>query len=257
MAHIVILGAGVGGMTMAYEMREQARSQDKVTVISNHAFFQFTPSNPWVAVNWRSRDDITIPVAPYLEKKGIDFIPVGAKRVHPEANEVELDDGRRIPYDFLVIATGPKLAFDEVPGLGPAGHTQSMCHVDHAVEAEKGLAGVRQGPGPGRRRRRAGCFLLRPGLRVRHDHGHRPAPPQDPRQGADDLRHRRALHRPPRPGRRRRFEGPDGIGDARAPHQVDLQCQDHQGRGRQDVRHRAQRGRHAEEGARARPSSTR
>ncbi len=148
MAHIVILGAGVGGMTMAYEMREQARSQDKVTVISNHAFFQFTPSNPWVAVNWRSRDDITIPVAPYLEKKGIDFIPVGAKRVHPEANEVELDDGRRIPYDFLIIATGPKLAFDEVPGLGPAGHTQSVCHVDHAVEAGKAWDEFVKDPGP-------------------------------------------------------------------------------------------------------------
>jgi sulfide:quinone oxidoreductase len=137
MAHIVILGAGVGGMTMAYEMREQARAQDKVTVISNHNFFQFTPSNPWVAVNWRNRDDITIPVAPYLEKKNISFIPVGAKRVHPDKNQIELDDGQIVDYDFLVIATGPKLAFDEVEGLGPNGHTQSVCHVDHAVQAGK------------------------------------------------------------------------------------------------------------------------
>ena len=148
MAHIVILGAGIGGMTMAYEMREQARSQDKVTVISNHAFFQFTPSNPWVAVNWRSKDDITLPVAPHLAKKGIDFIPVGAKRVHPEKNRIELEDGRSVDYDFLIIATGPKLAFDEVPGLGPAGHTQSVCHVDHAVEAGKAWDSFVKEPGP-------------------------------------------------------------------------------------------------------------
>jgi sulfide:quinone oxidoreductase len=148
MAHIVILGAGIGGMTMAYEMREQARAQDKITVISNHAFFQFTPSNPWVAVNWRSKDDITLPVAPYLEKKGIDFIAVGAKRVHPDKNEIELEDGRRIAYDFLIIATGPKLAFDEVEGLGPQGHTQSVCHVDHAVEAGKKWEAFCQDPGP-------------------------------------------------------------------------------------------------------------
>ena len=148
MAHIVILGAGVGGMTMAYEMREQARAQDKVTVISNHNFFQFTPSNPWVAVNWRNRDDITIPVGPYLEKKNISFIPVGAKRVHPDKNQIELDDGQIVDYDFLIIATGPKLAFDEVEGLGPNGHTQSVCHVDHAVQAGKNWDGFIKDPGP-------------------------------------------------------------------------------------------------------------
>ena len=55
MAHIVILGAGIGGMPMAYEMRELARAGDKVTVISNNPKFHFVPSNPWVAVNWRRR----------------------------------------------------------------------------------------------------------------------------------------------------------------------------------------------------------
>ena len=137
MAHIVILGAGIGGMTMAYEMRENARSQDKITVISNLSYFQFTPSNPWVAVNWRTQDDITIQVEPYLNKKNIDFIGVGAKRVHPESSQIELTDGRMIDYDFLIIATGPKLAFDEVEGLGPQGHTQSICQVEHAVHAGK------------------------------------------------------------------------------------------------------------------------
>jgi len=137
MAHIVILGAGIGGMTMAYEMRENARSQDEVTVISNLPYFQFTPSNPWVAVNWRTQPDITLPAGPYLNKKGIDFIPVGARRVHPEKNQIELVDGRTVDYDFLVIATGPKLAFDEVEGLGPDGHTQSICQVEHAVKAGK------------------------------------------------------------------------------------------------------------------------
>ena len=148
MAHIIILGAGVGGMTMAYEMREQARAEDKVTVISNNSYFQFTPSNPWVAVNWRKRDDITIPAAPYLNKKNIDFIAVGAARVHPERNQVELTDGQVVDYDFLVIATGPKLAFDEVPGLGPEGHTQSICVVEHAVAAARAWDDFVKNPGP-------------------------------------------------------------------------------------------------------------
>jgi sulfide:quinone oxidoreductase len=147
MAHIVILGAGIGGMPMAYEMRALARPDDRVTVISNNPKFHFVPSNPWVAVDWRKRDDIEMDIAPALAKKKIDFIGVGAKRVHPEKKQIELDDGRSVDYDFLVIATGPKLAFEEVEGLGPQGHTHSICHVDHAVEAEQGWQKFVQDPG--------------------------------------------------------------------------------------------------------------
>lgn len=148
MAHIVIIGAGIGGMPMAYEMRELCRTEDRITVISNVDYFQFVPSNPWVAVNWRKRDDISFPIAPYYAKKDINFIPVGAKRVHPEANQVELNDGQTIDYDFLVIATGPKLAFDEVEGLGPTGFSQSICHVDHAVKSAEAWENFVKDPGP-------------------------------------------------------------------------------------------------------------
>jgi len=71
MAHIVILGAGIGGMPMAYEMKALARPEDKVTVISESPRFQFVPSNPWVAVDWRKRSDIEIDIEPALARKGI------------------------------------------------------------------------------------------------------------------------------------------------------------------------------------------
>jgi sulfide:quinone oxidoreductase len=148
MAHIVILGAGIGGMSCAYEMQENVRPGDRVTVISDSPNFQFVPSNPWVAVNWRTREDITIPIAPYFERKGIGFIATAAKRVHPEKNQVELVDGRTIDYDFLVIATGPKLAFEEVEGMGPGNNSHSICHVDHAVEAGKAWSQFVKDPGP-------------------------------------------------------------------------------------------------------------
>ncbi len=148
MAHIIILGAGIGGMSCAYEMREQVRPEDKVTVISDSPLFQFVPSNPWVAVNWRTKEDITFPIAPYLERKGISLIATPAQRVHPEKNQVELTDGQFVDYDFLVIATGPKLAFDEVEGMGPGKNTHSICHVDHAVDAGKAWDQFIRDPGP-------------------------------------------------------------------------------------------------------------
>src|SRR4030042_2017411 len=94
MAHIVILGAGLGGMPMAYEMKEQLRPGDRVTVVGNGPNFHFVPSNPWVAVNW------------------------------------------------------PKLAFDEIEGLGPDGHTQSVCNVDHAQRAASAWDAFVKDPGP-------------------------------------------------------------------------------------------------------------
>jgi sulfide:quinone oxidoreductase len=148
MAHVAILGAGLGGMPMAYEMKEQLRPGDTVTVIGNGPNFHFVPSNPWVAVSWRTRKDIEFPAATYLAKKGIAFNAAGAKRVHPEKNQVELNDGTMLPYDYLIIATGPKLAFDEVEGLGPQGHTQSICHVDHAERAAGVWDSFVADPGP-------------------------------------------------------------------------------------------------------------
>ena len=142
MAHIVILGAGLGGLSMAFAMRKAARDGDSVTVISDDTHFHFVPSNPWVAVRWRQREDISVELRPVLEKKNVGFDATGAQRVHPERNEIELTDGRTIAYDYLIIATGPKLAFDEIEGLGPQGHTASICHIDHAEQAVELVVGL-------------------------------------------------------------------------------------------------------------------
>lgn len=151
MAHIVILGGGIGGVSMAYSMRDACKhkGEHRITVISNSPTFHFVPSNPWVGVSWRKRKDIEVPLAPYLKKRGIDFIPVAAKKVHPKSKNVELANGEKIDYDYLVIATGPKLAFDQIEGLGPEkGFTQSVCHVDHAEEAAKAWKEFKKSPGP-------------------------------------------------------------------------------------------------------------
>lgn len=151
MAHIVVLGGGIGGVSMAYDMRAACSRKDghKITVISDLPTFHFVPSNPWVGVGWRKRQQIEVPLAPYLKKKNIDFIPVAAKKVHPTDNKVELVDGRNVDYDFLVVATGPRLAFERVEGLGPhGGYTQSVCHVDHAVTASEAWVEFKKDPRP-------------------------------------------------------------------------------------------------------------
>jgi sulfide:quinone oxidoreductase len=132
MAHIVIVGAGTGGMPAAYELRAALDRSHRITVVNSVPDFQFVPSNPWVAVGWRDREAVTFPIAPRLAKKGIDFVAQRVQRIDAPANTLELADGSQLGYDYLVLTTGPKLAFDEVPGTGPDGHTLSICTFDHA-----------------------------------------------------------------------------------------------------------------------------
>ena len=148
MARIVILGAGIGGVPMAFEMKEMVKNNHQVTVISDTPTFHFVPSNPWVPVGWRKPDDLKIELAPVMAKKGIEFIQKAAKKIDPVNNQVHLEDNSAVDYDYLVIATGPRLAFDEVPGLGPDGFTESVCHVDHAAVAAKDWDKFLQAPGP-------------------------------------------------------------------------------------------------------------
>ena len=149
MAHIVVMGAGLGGSIMAYEMQEQLRPEDRITVITKDPLYHFVPSNPWIAVGWRRRDQISVDLSRIMRKKKIDFRAVPAKKVHPEENRVELEDGTAIDYDFLIIATGPELAFDEIEGLGPhGGYTQSICHVDHAEKAYEAFEAFCRDPKP-------------------------------------------------------------------------------------------------------------
>ncbi|MGJ4913079.1 NAD(P)/FAD-dependent oxidoreductase [Bradyrhizobium sp. HKCCYLRH2060] len=148
MAEIVVIGAGLSGSLMAYEMLPQLRREDRVTVVSQGSSYHFVPSNPWVAVGWRKRDEIEIDLVDVMQRKGIRLLTQGAKRVHPAENQVELTDGGIVAYDYLVVATGPELAFDEIPGLGPDGHTQSVCHVDHAAHAKAAFDRLAEKPGP-------------------------------------------------------------------------------------------------------------
>ncbi|QDL38140.1 NAD(P)/FAD-dependent oxidoreductase [Rhodoferax sediminis] len=148
MAHIIILGAGTGGMPAAYELREKLAKTHRITVVNAVDYFQFVPSNPWLAVGWRERENITFPIKPYLEKKGIDFVAQAVTRIDAAGSTLELQDGSSLAYDYLVITTGPKLSFDEVPGSGPDGHTHSICNVDHAGQTWTDYQAFLNNPGP-------------------------------------------------------------------------------------------------------------
>lgn len=149
MSSIVVIGAGLAGMSAAYELRETLGKAHQITVIGDGDRFSFTPSNPWVAVGWRTSDDITLNAGEYLSKKNIGFRTDGVAKIDAEAHRIHSGDGDILDYDYLLICTGPKLAFDEVPGSGPqGGHTQSVCTTPHALRAWEAYETFLNTPGP-------------------------------------------------------------------------------------------------------------
>jgi sulfide:quinone oxidoreductase len=148
MAHVIVIGAGIGGVPCAYELRKKLGKAHRVTLIGSSPYFEFTPSNPWMAVGWRQREDTRVPMRDPLQSKGIDWHEEPVVAIEPHANQVRLGSGIELAYDYLVIATGPRLAFEEVPGLGPGEFTQSICTHEHALQAWEGYQMFLADPGP-------------------------------------------------------------------------------------------------------------
>ena len=148
MATVVVLGAGLGGIPTAYEVRSKLDVSHRVVMVGSSEFYEFTPSNPWVAVGWRKLEQTRVDMRRPFERKGIEFIPQLATHIDAPGRKLTLKDGRVVEYDYLVIATGPRLAFEEVPGLGPEGFTQSICTHDHAERAWRAYEKFVANPGP-------------------------------------------------------------------------------------------------------------
>ena len=145
---IIVLGAGLGGTIAAYELRGKLKKRAEIMVVAESEDYWFVPSNPWVAVRWREPEAIRVHLPPIFAEHGIGFTSVGAERVHPAEKRIELNDGSSINYDYLVIATGPDHAYDEIPGFGPEGHTVSVCQTHHAAEAADKFDAFVLNPGP-------------------------------------------------------------------------------------------------------------
>jgi sulfide:quinone oxidoreductase len=149
MARIVVLGGSFGGLTAAFELKRLLGKKADVTVVSDEDRFVFLPSLPWLIMGWRRPGDITLKVSDILKPKGIAFVHEAAKQVDADGSKVVTAKGKELPYDFLVISTGPHLAFDEIPGLGPdKGHTACTFTLDHAVKTGETWKQVLENPGP-------------------------------------------------------------------------------------------------------------
>ncbi len=150
MSRVVVLGAGVSGHTAAAFARRWLGRGDSVTVVSPKPDYNWIPSNIWVGVGLLKPQKVTVPLEPIYDRAGIEFVQAAARSIHPDGDSgspapyvmAEAADGtmHKVPYDFLINATGPRLRFDKTEGLGPeGGHSMSVCTPEHAVMASAAL----------------------------------------------------------------------------------------------------------------------
>ncbi len=153
MTRVVVLGAGVSGHTAALHLRRMLGKEHEVVVVSPNSQWNWIPSNIWVGVGRMGVKDVTFPLAPVYRRKGITYVQAKAVAIRPEGTAGDQrpavdvvhtspdrsGETEQLTYDYLVNATGPKLSFEATPGLGPTGHSLSVCTAGHAVEASQAL----------------------------------------------------------------------------------------------------------------------
>ncbi len=131
---VVIVGAGFGGVSCAAALR---RVRVSVTLIdrANHHLFQ--PLLYQVATAAVSPGDIAAPVRPLFRDAFNTRVLLGAVTAVDTAGRSVLMDGRRIPYDYLVLATGARHSYFGKDAW--AAHAPGLKRIEDATEIRRRL----------------------------------------------------------------------------------------------------------------------
>ncbi len=149
MAKVVVLGAGVSGHTASAWLKKKLGRKHEVVVIAPTMHYHWIPSNIWIGVGRMTPDQVKFRLENRYKKQNIVFKQAKALSIHPEGSkdserpfvtieytgQDKVGQKETVDYDFLINATGPRLAFEKTPGIGPGQHTVSVCSFSHAAEA--------------------------------------------------------------------------------------------------------------------------
>ncbi|MBK8750944.1 MAG: FAD-dependent oxidoreductase [Candidatus Competibacteraceae bacterium] len=107
--HVVIVGAGFGGLKAAHGLR---RAACRITVIDKRNYHLFQPLLYQVATASLSPADIATPIrAMFRDQHNVRVVLGEVATVDAAARQVILSDGSRVGYDYLVLATGARHSY--------------------------------------------------------------------------------------------------------------------------------------------------
>src|ERR1700754_2985698 len=102
--HVVIVGAGFGGLGVAEHL---AHVPVEVTLIDRHNYHTFQPLLYQVATSLLNAEDVGAPVrSMFRHQENVTFRMGSVTGIDVPGREIQLEDGGRITYDYLVLAGG-------------------------------------------------------------------------------------------------------------------------------------------------------
>ena len=132
--HVVIVGAGFGGLNAARVLRHEPV---RVTVIDRHNYHLFQPLLYQVATAGLSASDIAYPIRAILNRqKNTRVLLAEASAIKPDERTVLLTDGT-ITYDYLILAAGARHSYFGHPEWEP--RAPGLKSVDDALEIRRRL----------------------------------------------------------------------------------------------------------------------
>jgi sulfide:quinone oxidoreductase len=146
MDRILILGGGVGGTLTANLLGRRLRRRIRagtaqVTVVDETGEHVYQPGFMYLAMGGEQADRLHRPERSLLDGN-VTLVVGKVRRVEPEKHLVELADGRDLPYDHLVIATGSRLAPEAIDHFDVAHHFYTA---DAALRLRQALDAFRGG----------------------------------------------------------------------------------------------------------------
>ncbi|GIO35355.1 NADH dehydrogenase [Paenibacillus antibioticophila] len=116
--HILILGAGYGGVLSALSVRKYLSKQEaRVTVVNQFPTHQIITELHRLAAGSVKERAVALPLEKLFKGKDIDLRVAKVERFSVENKEVKLNDGTLLSYDALVVGLGSVTAYFGIPGL--------------------------------------------------------------------------------------------------------------------------------------------
>ena len=148
MKRLVILGGGMAGTTVANKLRAAVTAdQLHITVVDLDDTHMYQPGFVFVPFGMLRPSDTYNSRHSFIDD-GIELVLCEIDRVDPQARAVHLNDGRSLPYDHLIVATGVQPRPDQTPGLVEAlaaGGAQEFYSYDGSVRLAEALRRWRGG----------------------------------------------------------------------------------------------------------------
>ena len=126
--HVVVVGGGYGGATVAKYLRMWSEGGVQVTLIERNPTFISCPISNLVIGGSKTMEDITISYDGLKNKWGVRLIQDDVVAVDAAKRSIKLAKGGDIAYDRLVLSPGVDFMFDQIPGLNNADAQAKILH---------------------------------------------------------------------------------------------------------------------------------